>query len=593
MEEKYKNLKNLYEEKLEKHGKNYSAVANINLLLFVLIVGGIFYSPAPEIKYIFISISIVLFIVLITMWVIQYKIKKKMKYCKGMININQKYIERINGEFFKFKDIGEEFIDNEHSYSSDLDIVGKKSLFQMLNSTNTWHGRQEFNKNLSYPNFNKDEIIKRQKAIDELSKKTTLSHDFQYIASEIPNDKSILDLIEVLKDNTPFLKSKLVSKLLLYVPILVGSFCFLVFVFGIKNLYIVSIILLALQLIIWRIGNSKINNYLGATNSKYKLDNFTNIFTLLQNEKFEAEKLIEIQNKLLTSEFSAFKAMKQLDIIMDMVSLNSSPITAVFFNVFFLWNFGCVFALEKWKNKYSSVSEEWFLCIGEFESLLSFSNLPNIVDTTCTANILKDNKKISVSNIGHPLISNSNRVYNDFSIDGQISIISGSNMSGKTTFLRTIGINLILGKNGCPVCAKKMDMALLEPITSMRIADDLGNGISTFYAELKRIKNILDMANKNKNTIFLIDEIFRGTNSVDRLLGAKTVIMKLNSLKILGLITTHDLELCQLEHEKNITNYNFSEQYESNKIIFDYKINTGISKTTNGRFLMEMVGILD
>lgn len=592
MDEKYQELMQFYNKRLEKNKKDYNFIANVNLLLFILMVTGLFYSPTPEVKYIFLGISACLFIVLITMWIVQYNIKKTMKYCKGMININQNYINRINGEFFKFEDIGEEFIDNNHPYSSDLDIVGKKSLFQMINSTNTWHGRQEFVRNLLYPDFNKKEIFKRQKAIDELSKKTTLSHDFQYTAQEIPNDKSIVSLVEVLKDNSPFLNSKLLTKILLYVPILVGSFCFLVLIFSIKSLYVASIVLLVLQLIIWRIGNSKTNNYLGATNSKYKLDNFTALLTILQNEKFESEKLMEIQNKLLNSEFSAYKAMKQLDTIMDMLSLNSNPITAVFFNVFFLWNFGCAFALEKWKNKYSSVSEQWFLSIGEFESLLSFSNISNVVEKTCTINILSDAKKISVVNMGHPLISNDNRIYNDFCIDSEISIVSGSNMSGKTTFLRTIGINLILGKNGCPVCAEKMEMALLDVITSMRIADDLGNGISTFYAELKRIKNILDMANKNINTIFLIDEIFRGTNSVDRLLGAKTVIMKLNSLKILGLITTHDLELCQLESNKNIINYNFSEHYENNKIIFDYKIKTGISKTTNGKFLMEMVGIL-
>ena len=166
-------------------------------------------------------------------------------------------------------------------------------------------------------------------------------------------------------------------------------------------------------------------------------------------------------------------------------------------------------------------------------------------------------------------------------------------MSGKTTYLRTVGINIVLARAGGPVCAKEMVFSDLHIITSMRIADDLNEGVSTFYAELKRIKKILDAAKCNHSTMFLIDEIFRGTNSIDRLEGAKTILTKLNQLNAIGMVTTHDLELCDLQLRiSRIQNYSFSEYYENKKICFNYKMQPGKAKTTNAKYLMELIGII-
>ena len=164
-------------------------------------------------------------------------------------------------------------------------------------------------------------------------------------------------------------------------------------------------------------------------------------------------------------------------------------------------------------------------------------------------------------------------------------------MSGKTTFLRTIGINLVLAYSGAPVAANNMRCSILDIFTSMRITDDLSNGISTFYAELIRISEIIKHVEKEEETIFLIDEIFRGTNSSDRITGAKNVLANLNKLGVIGAITTHDLELCVLDKYNRVKNYNFSEHYENNNIIFDYKLREGKATTTNAKYLMRLVGI--
>lgn len=195
--------------------------------------------------------------------------------------------------------------------------------------------------------------------------------------------------------------------------------------------------------------------------------------------------------------------------------------------------------------------------------------------------------------MGHPLINEKERVVNDFALEDQICIVTGSNMSGKTTLLRTIGVNLVLAYAGAAVCAKGFTCSILDIFTSMRINDDLNSGISTFYAELLRIKTIIEYSKKKQPMLFLIDEVFRGTNSRDRVTGAKNVLMNLNKGWIIGLISTHDFELCDFENDVSgrIFNMHFTETYTDGEIRFDYKLREGRCKTANAKYLMKMVGI--
>jgi DNA mismatch repair ATPase MutS len=176
--------------------------------------------------------------------------------------------------------------------------------------------------------------------------------------------------------------------------------------------------------------------------------------------------------------------------------------------------------------------------------------------------------------IGHPLIREEECVRNDFVLEKGACVITGSNMSGKTTLLRTVGINLVLAYAGAPVFAERLECGLMDVFTSMRVHDDLGSGISTFYAELLRVKKIIDHSHQEIPMIFLIDEIFIGTNSPDRITGARSVLKNLNRKWIIGLISTHDFELCELEQENRmkIKNYHFTEKYAGNEIKFDYKL---------------------
>lgn len=578
---------------LQKKNSTFNKVGYSKLLLILFLGISLYFTFTKDFLSELILLDTAILFVYIALSMYHDKLHEKINYANKIVDINMRNLDRITGKWSAFKDIGEEFTDREHAYSSDLDIVGKKSLFQLLNITNTWHGRQAFANDLLHPVYTNDERIKRQEAILELSKEFEFSNRIQYYSSKIGADSSTLKLVDELKDKKIFIKSKILKVLFMYIPIVTLLFIISIIAFQVKILYLAGTILIFLQIIFWGVGMTNIQKYLGTiTHLPYRLSAYSITIDVLKRKKFTSEKLQQIQKRLDASDLSAAKAMDDLKKISTRVNVRHNGIVYFALNIFFLWDYRCAFMLQDWKEKYAHLSENWFLALGEFESLLSFSNLANICDNTCIPTIAPTDKTLEAIDLGHPLLCNEARINNNISLDNNIFIISGSNMSGKTTFLRTVGINLILARAGSFVCAKQMHFSPMKVFTSMRISDDLNEGVSTFYAELKRIKFIIDFAKSEQNMIFLIDEIFRGTNSIDRLSGAKAVISKLNECSVVGMISTHDLELCELANENtSIKNYSFSEYYEANKIFFDYKIKQGKSNTTNAKFLMEMVGI--
>lgn len=341
----------------------------------------------------------------------------------------------------------------------------------------------------------------------------------------------------------------------------------------------------------WLIGKSKAKKYFGAmAGLSYKFSAYSEIIGAITIFNPSSNKLKIIKEQLTDAAY----AMDKLDAIANRVNLRINEVFNGLANIILWWNYRCAFSFQKWKQKYAHLAGQWFSAMGEVESLLCFSHFPNVCNTACLPDTTENHNSLEAKEIGHPLLFNEKRINNDFALHNSILIISGSNMSGKTTFLRTVGVNIVLARAGGFVCAKHMTCPMLSIMTSMRIVDDLNEGTSTFYAELKRISGIIDLAKRQPKTLFLIDEIFRGTNSVDRLMGAKTVIEKLNELGAVGMISTHDLELCKLaDLHIRIKNYNFSEYYKDKTICFDYKLKTGMSATTNAKYLMEMVGLLD
>ena len=520
--------------------------------------------------------------------------RSQIKHAEGIIKINKEHLDRIDGLWTSFSDTGEEFSDTSHAYDSDLNITGKKSFFQFLNITQTWHGRHSFASDLLSASYSSEQINSRQQAVSELSKDTEFICSMQYIFSQTGNEEEPEKLISSLKDSTPFSKNKILKTVCSVLQIFVFAAAASALIFGTESLKAAAVCSVIVQAGLWAAGIAKTQKYLkNAPGAAFGLGSYSSAMQAAEEAPFTSEKLCEISRKLKSEDFSASAAVKELALISSMINARHNSLFYFILNVFLLWDYRCAFRLEKWKEKYASVSESWFEALGEFESLLCFSVLPNICEGTCIPEITDEFSTFKFEAAGHPMLQNDIRVTNNFACENNIFIISGSNMSGKTTFIRTVGINLVLANAGGFVCAEKMTYSPVSIAASIGVPDDLNEGISSFYAELKKIKNIIKTAEENPGTMFLIDEIFRGTNSSDRHTGAAAVISKLCGLNASGMITTHDLELCSLEeHHQRIKNFSFSEDYEGNEILFDYKIRPGRSQTTNAVFLMKMTGII-
>lgn len=582
-----------HNEIIEQYNKKSSLISTARIITFIVIICAIYAVFKVSFTKSYLISVCVLCILFICLIIYHNAIKDKLNFSKGIIDINNRYLARIHGSWIDFNDAGEEFVDRKHRYSFDLDIVGQGSLFQLINITNTWHGRARLTNTLLQAQYDEGEIALRQQAIKELSEKLDFCQNLEYISGKhkekLQNPEK---LIKYAESEETLIKSKKIKQLIHIMPIIFTPLAFAIIIFKIENMYMLSAVLIFFQYIMWLIGFSKNSRILSPVGGfKYNLETYKNILELIEKENFKSKKLNDIKKALFNEKYSSVLAIKELDKVSEKTNLRHSPIPYFILNGLLLWDYECVFSLEYWKNKYGLEVKKWVEAIGEIEALMSLSVLLHVDENNSFPTI--DNSKLSVraTSLGHPLINSKERVLNNICLDDNIFIITGSNMSGKTTFLRTIGINLVLAYSGAPVYATKMSCAIMNIFTCMRVTDDLKNGISTFYAELLRIKEIINYAQKEKRLIFLIDEIFRGTNSKDRILGAKNVLANLNELGTIGAITTHDLELCTLDKHDRIVNYNFSEQYRNNKIYFDYKIREGKSTSTNAKYLMKLVGI--
>lgn len=509
--------------------------------------------------------------------------------------INQEYLDRLDGKWVSFKDKGEEWYNTGHAYAADLDIFGEKSLFQWLNTAKTHYGRERLKVILEETTKNTADIKERQEAVRELSGMLKFCQDVQcegMLHSGV--GKNPEELIRQAEDDKKLFKAKWMENIFYILP----AVTLLTLVFSSLGLIpiplLVPVLMLIVQYIIGLSGNRRLFQVFDTVaRFKKELLVYGSIIHLLEDQHFKSGLLVKLKEKLKSQEKKASAQIKKLEKIAEAMDVRYSPLPHFFVNILLMWDYHCLFAYEEWNQKNGASIGLWLKAIGEFESLMSLSVPTQVEPEWCFPNVSAGGLAVSSQQMGHPLIQKEKRVCNDINIDDQLCIVTGSNMSGKTTLLRTIGINLVLAYAGAPVCAGQFDCSIMDVVTSMRINDDLNAGISTFYAELLRIKLIIDRSREKHSMIFLIDEIFRGTNSRDRIEGAISVLKALNQRWIIGLISTHDYELCELETQGNgrILNYHFSESYANSQIHFDYKLRPGRSTATNARYLMKMVGI--
>ena len=503
---------------------------------------------------------------------------KEEKTEKVKAKLNQKNADRKSGKWVAFEERGDKFVDLSHPFSNDLNLFGEDSLFQYLSDANTEYGKEILKQLLITSKREEQSVLRRQEAIKEVFGNEEFCETLKttgMLSKNISGDPS--EMVRFFESNDSLFEKASVGVGVRLLPAAIAMFMVLNFILGWNNaLVILTGIAIIVQVMVFVSYTTKTEEILKEL-SKFgrSLDDFGEMVELIRSTPFKGELNVIWQSKL--PEKWNLKKMTWA------LSIRNFTLLDLLLNILFLWDIQCVCLLEKMRGKDGKNMRDWLECVGYFEAIASVANLSRLNPDWAYPKIHQE-LVLCTENLGHPLIEEVDRITNDFELKG-IAIISGSNMSGKTTFLRTIGINLVLAYMGAPVCATKFYTPAVEVWTCMKPPDNLKQNISTFYAELLRIKSIIE---SEKPMVFLIDEIFAGTNSEDRIEGAKEVLLHLSKKQNLGLVTTHDLEVCKTA---GFDNYHFSESYRGEDITFDYKIKLGISTTRNARHLMKMVGI--
>lgn len=579
---------------LEKQTKVMNTISFTRMAIFIIgVLVNIICFCKWKNKFGIFSIFLI-FIVAFIYAVIQHdRIINKKRIVEALIRVNELSIKRIDGDWKEFDDNGEEYLNGEHSYAGDLDIFGKASLFQYVNETSTYMGKVKLRDTLSQHRFSIDEIYKRQEAIKELSFYTKFRQRFSAQRFIKKGKEGNLDKLISWSENKELVDVKGGLKILTkWLPTLTILLIILYFI-GVHNSYYIPLMFLAIQYVILKVGKNKRDELLDTLNFYSKtLNDYHFLFEIIENKNFKCDYLKNMQSVLKDEKGNASNIIKELSNLSNIVS-DRKNFMYMLFNVLTLWDYRLAINLDNWKIKYASNLKDWLNVLGEIDALSSLSTVAFDNSSWCYPKFTENDLLIKGVNMAHPLLSQ-NKVSNNINIgkDEKVLLITGSNMSGKSTFLRTAGINLVLAYTGAPVCASGFYCSIMDIYTCMRISDNLEKNISSFYGELLRIKGLMEAIKEGKPVFFLLDEIFKGTNSIDRHTGAKVLINKLTKENAIGMVSTHDLELGELEKENNkVKNYHLREYYKNNKIAFDYKVRPGVSTTRNAIYLMKMAGI--
>lgn len=590
--EKYREqLDDLKKEIKELEGRS-STYSGVRFVSFLAAAAGLIIGIYDS-RSVFIAIGIVLAVAFIAMVFVHGKLSEKLEYKKAEAEVLRRYVDRFGDDWKKFEENGSEYLDKDDLAAKDMDLLGPNSLFQFICTAGTEEGRRSLAKSIKDPGYDIAMIGKRQEAIKELGEKADFSLAFEtlgvktgmgkkkkYTADEFvaycSNDDHIPGIFNVLRFVFP-----LITVVLLVLGIM-----------GRINIGWTLVSFFAVLLFSWLFSGVAGQAVMPMISFGYVLDDYINMFELISREQFESEILRDIRENL-SQDSGALSAIKKLRTISAAFNIRYNPIVHQILCGLMMWDFHIGRMMDRWKKDNGQDVAGWIKAVSDMEELMSFAVLTRTRNVAYPQVGDRANVHVEAKGMRHPLIAPEVVVENDASFKGGAAIITGSNMSGKTTFLRTLGINLVLAYAGAPVCAEYMEADVMKIFTSMRVTDDVSNGISTFYAEILRIKTMVEYRKENKPMLCLIDEIFKGTNSADRIVGATQVIRKLAAANSMTLVSTHDFELCDLKAEDGTpaVNYHFEEYYEGDQLKFDYKKKDGRCTTTNAMAILHMAGL--
>ncbi len=533
-------------------------------------------------------LTVVLFLVLVR---VQLKFSDAHRFKTTQLKLLRYEMEETPGVY----STGEEFMHAGHAYTDDLDIFGRHSVFAQLNRCATLQGIQVLASWLRAP-ADQAEIENRQEAVSELGWHQQQALDFRTRLH--PLDKSQVAAVrsffqEELSPQLAFLGQGNVKLFMLLVPIVNVSLLFLAILLGTPFWSVLGLGLLASG-----IGYMFFKKRIDLLHDQVSgsvdvLSNYAANLNWLESEEWKS-RLLQGYVATIKNEKVLSMEMKQLSKILNNLNYRLNMMVGAFVNLFLQWDLHQLTKLNEWQKVNREQVLKSFDLISEFEALVSLSVLAHNHPEWAQP-VIHSDACFKATALGHPLIDTHKRVNNDFSLLGQptVDVITGSNMAGKSTFLRTVGVNMVLAFAGAKVCAAVFESSVFHLLSYMRIKDSLADQTSTFKAEIDRLKMILDRTAVDGHSFVLIDEMLRGTNSRDKYLGSKVFIEKLVAQGTPGFIATHDLQIAELEKEfpAKVRNFHFDIQVEGQEMFFDYKIKEGECKTFNASMLLKAIGL--
>lgn len=592
-ENHYTERLSLTEGQLQQVKKQIFRISMLRLALFIAGIAGLyFFFNQTTLLIVCICLTFLPLFILVK---IHNRFFIRKEWLETQARIIQEELQALSGDYSSFED-GKEYVNPEHPYSFDLDIFGRRSLFQSINRTCTFFGKDRLAKWLQNHLHKKTSIEKRQEMVREISEHTLFREQFRVAGLVHHGQSSDGEKIQAWSQSpAQYLHAGWVKAFIWGVPVinslllitsLAGwtSFSWLGLSFGI--------------FLVLSFGIIKRATYIQETYGKplKSLNGYARLIALAKAEDWKSAGMLELMERFNLNGQSPVQALQQLSKELDRLDLRNNQFLYVLLEGSIFFQLQEIVRIERWKVRYGQHISEWLETVGELDALCSLGTFAYNHPQYTYPELTEKPFCFLATQMGHPLMPVSQCVKNDATIPSRpfFLIITGANMAGKSTYLRTIGVNYLLACIGAPVCCERLKLYPNQLITSLRTSDSLSDNESYFFAELKRLKRIIDLLNQGQQLFIILDEILKGTNSMDKQKGSFDLIRQFMQLKANGIIATHDLLLGSLikQFPEEIRNYCFEADIKENELTFSYKLREGVAQNMNACFLMKKMGII-
>ena len=592
-ENHYTERLSLTEGQLQQVKKQIFRISMLRLALFIAGIAGLyFFFNQTTLLIICICLTFLPLFILVK---IHNRFFIRKEWLETQARIIQEELQALSGDYSSFED-GKEYVNPEHPYSFDLDIFGRRSLFQSINRTCTFFGKNRLAKWPQNHLHEKTSIEKRQEMVREISEHTLFREQFRVAGLVHHGQSSDAEKIQAWSQSpAQYLHAGWVKAFIWGVPVinslllitsLAGwtSFSWLGLSFGI--------------FLVLSFGIIKRATYIQETYGKQlkSLNGYARLIALAKAENWKSAGMQELMERFNLNGQSPIQALQQLSKELDRLDLRNNQFLYVLLEGSIFFQLQEIVRIERWKARYGQHISKWLETVGELDALCSLGTFAYNHPQYTYPELTEKPFCFLATQMGHPLMPASQCVKNDATIPSRpfFLIITGANMAGKSTYLRTIGVNYLLACIGAPVCCERLKLYPNQLITSLRTSDSLSDNESYFFAELKRLKRIIDLLNQGQQLFIILDEILKGTNSMDKQKGSFDLIRQFMQLKANGIIATHDLLLGSLikQFPEEIRNYCFEADIKENELTFSYKLREGVAQNMNACFLMKKMGII-